>query len=214
MEKSPQQSLMMMSLLVIQENKKFLFVGLWNPQVQYQNTRHNIGADTLFAFINKHSIKLSDDISGSFKLGNIQFENLEVDILIPMVSMNISGNAIKKYQQKSNLNVENILVLHDDMDLPFGKLRIKSKSSDGGHNGIKSINSALGTIDYCRFKIGVGRPPLKIDPAEYVLSEFYTNEREEVEFLIEDSLDILLTFLTDQEKAIKQASERRIIDVV
>ena len=199
---------------MIQENKKFLFVGLWNPQVQYQNTRHNIGADTLFAFINKHSIKLIDDISGSFKIGNTKFENLELDVLIPMVSMNVSGNAIKKYLQNNNLDLNNILVLHDDMDLQFGKLRIKSKSSDGGHNGIKSINSALGSIDYYRFKIGVGRPPLKVDPAEYVLSEFYTNEREEVDFLIEDSLDILFTFLTDQEKAIKQASERSIIDVV
>ncbi|MDA2969892.1 MAG: aminoacyl-tRNA hydrolase [Actinomycetota bacterium] len=197
-----------------QESNKLLYVGLWNPQVQYQNTRHNIGADTLFSFAKKYSIELKDDISGIFKLGTMDLEDVDLNILIPMVSMNVSGKAIKNYLKKYNLELTNLLVLHDDIDLPFGKLRIKSGSSDGGHNGIKSINTNLGTNEYFRFKIGLGRPPLKVDPADYVLSKFYTDEREEVEFLIEDSLDILFQFLSDRDVAIKAASERRIIDVV
>ena len=93
-------------------------------------------------------------------------------------------------------------------------LRIKKGSSDGGHNGIKSTNRVLDPEDYYKLKVGVGRPPQGIDPADFVLSKFYNDEREEVEFLIEDSVDILTTFLKDKELAIKDASERRIIDVI
>jgi PTH1 family peptidyl-tRNA hydrolase len=107
-----------------------------------------------------------------------------------------------------------VLVVHDDIDLAFGRLRIKKGSSDGGHNGIKSTNRILNPGDYYKLKVGVGRPPQGIDPADFVLSKFYNGEREEVEFLIEDSVDILHTFLKDKELAIKDASERRIIDVI
>ena len=103
---------------------------------------------------------------------------------------------------------------HYDIDLAFGRLRIKKGSSDGGHNGIKSTNGVLNPGDYYKLKVGVGRPPQGIDPADFVLSKFYNEEREEVEFLIEDSVDILNTFLKDKELAIKEASERRIIDVI
>ena len=92
--------------------------------------------------------------------------------------------------------------------------RQKKGSSDGGHNGIKSTNRVLNAEDYYKFKVGVGRPPQGIDPADFVLSKFYNEEKEEVEFLIEDSVDILNTFLKDKELAIKDASERRIIDVI
>ena len=107
-----------------------------------------------------------------------------------------------------------LFVVHDDIDLGFGRFRIKKSSSDGGHNGIKSIDLAIGNNDYWRFKVGVGRPPSTKDPAEYVLSKFNSDETEEVEFIIEDSMEIIDLFLKDVESAIKTASERRIIDVV
>ena len=93
-------------------------------------------------------------------------------------------------------------------------LESRKSSSDGGHNGIKSIDLAIGNNDYWRFKVGVGRPPSTKDPAEYVLSKFNSDETEEVEFIIEDSMEIIDLFLKDVESAIKTASERRIIDVV
>ncbi len=93
-------------------------------------------------------------------------------------------------------------------------LCLKSGSSDGGHNGIKSINSHLQSNEYFRLKVGVGRPPKEINPADFVLSRFYNNEEEEVEFLMEDSVDIIEMFIKDKEIAIKAASERRIIDVI
>ena len=196
------------------ENNKTLLVGLWNPQSKYLKTRHNIGADILEKFCTKNSIELKLDKSGSFKIGKKSVENSNIDIIFPMVSMNNSGEALKAYLKHSNVEATNILVIHDDIDLGFGRLRLKSGSSDGGHNGIKSINSYLQSNEYFRLKVGVGRPPKGVNPADFVLSRFYNNEEEEVEFLIEDSVDIIEMFLKDKETAIKTASERRIIDVI
>ena len=196
------------------ENNKTLLVGLWNPQSKYLKTRHNIGADILEKFCTKNSIELKLDKSGSFKIGKISVENSNIDIIFPMVSMNNSGEALKAYLKYSNIEATNILVIHDDIDLGFGRLRLKSGSSDGGHNGIKSINSYLHSNEYFRLKVGVGRPPKGVNPADFVLSKFYNNEEEEVEFLIEDSVDIIEMFIKDKETAIKAASERRIIDVI
>ena len=131
-----------------------------------------------------------------------------------MVSMNNSGEAIKEYSKNKNINYENMVVVHDDIDLGLGRLRLKIGSSDGGHNGIKSINYIINATDYFRLRIGVGRPPSGIDPAEYVLSRFLSDEIEEIKFLVEDAIDIVKVFPKDKEMAIKQASERRIIDVV
>ena len=196
------------------ENNKTLLVGLWNPQSKYLKTRHNIGADILEKFCTKNSIELKLDKSGSFKIGKKSVENSNIDIIFPMVSMNNSGEAIKAYLKYSDVEASNILVIHDDIDLGFGRLRLKSGSSDGGHNGIKSINSYLQSNEYFRLKVGVGRPPKGVNPADFVLSKFYNNEEEEVEFLIEDSVDIIEMFIKDKETAIKAASERRIIDVI
>ena len=196
------------------ENNKTLLVGLWNPQSKYLKTRHNIGADILEKFCTKNSIELKLDKSGSFKIGKTSVENSNIDIIFPMVSMNNSGEALKAYLKYSNVEATNILVIHDDIDLGFGRLRLKSGSSDGGHNGIKSINSYLQSNEYFRLKVGVGRPPKGVNPADFVLSKFYNNEEEEVEFLIEDSVDIIEMFIKDKEAAIKTASERRIIDVI
>ena len=205
LRKSPQMKL---------ENNKTLLVGLWNPQSKYLKTRHNIGADILEKFCTKNSIELKLDKSGSFKIGKKSVENSNIDIIFPMVSMNNSGEALKAYLKYSNVEATNILVIHDDIDLGFGRLRLKSGSSDGGHNGIKSINSYLQSNEYFRLKVGVGRPPKGVNPADFVLSKFYNNEEEEVEFLIEDSVDIIEMFFKDKETAIKTASERRIIDVI
>ena len=150
LRKSPQMNL---------ENNKTLLVGLWNPQSKYLKTRHNIGADILEKFCTKNSIELKLDKSGSFKIGKTSVENSNIDIIFPMVSMNNSGEALKAYLKYSNVEATNILVIHDDIDLGFGRLRLKSGSSDGGHNGIKSINSYLQSNEYFRLKVGVGRPP-------------------------------------------------------
>ncbi len=197
------------------ENKpQTILVGLWNPQPKYINTRHNIGADILFSYGQKNNLKINLDNSGQFQFGKFEISDQEIMLVIPMTSMNNSGQGLKAFLIDKNIKDYNLLVIHDDIDLAFGRFRIKKGSSDGGHNGIKSVDNALGNKDYWRLKIGVGRPPTSQDPADYVLSKFNNNQIEEVEFIIEDSMEIIDLFFKDLEFAIKKASERRIIDVV
>ena len=198
----------------VENNNKLTFVGLWNPQNEYKKTRHNIGADCLFSLSKKNEINLKIHKSGKFQIGTYETDDHKVDLVIPMVSMNNSGNALIEYGKNKNINYENVVVIHDDIDLGFGRLRLKIGSSDGGHNGIKSINKVFGSRNYFRLRIGVGRPPSGIDPADYVLSRFTSDEIEEVNFLLEDAMDIVKVFSKDKEMAIKQAAERRVIDVV
>ena len=197
------------------ENRKSLtFVGLWNPQQEYKKTRHNIGADCLLNLSEKNEINLKTHKSGKFQIGTYETEEHLIDLVIPMVSMNNSGESVKEYVKNKNIDYSNIVVIHDDIDLGFGRLRLKIGSGDGGHNGIKSINNVISSTEYFRLRIGVGRPPAGVDPAKYVLSRFTSDEIEEVNFLVEDAMDIVKVFSKDKEMAIKQASERRIIDVV
>ncbi len=197
------------------ENKSNLtFVGLWNPQKQYNKTRHNIGAECIFRLCGKYNINMKTHKSGKFKIGKYELEDSLIDLVVPMVSMNNSGEALREYIKNKNISLEDIVVIHDDIDLGFGRLRLKIGSSDGGHNGIKSINRLISSKDYFRLRIGVGRPPIGTEPAEFVLSTFKSDEIEEVNFLVEDTIDIVKVFHKDRELAIKQASERRIIDIV
>ncbi len=206
---------MMQNQLRKVENKpNFVLVGPWNPQPKYINTRHNIGADILFSYCQKKKIEFELDSSGNFQSAIYEFENKSVYLLIPMTSMNKSGQGLKAFLMSTGIKDYELVVLHDDIDLAFGRFRIKKGSSDGGHNGIKSIDSSLGHNDYWRFKIGLGRPPSTLDPAEFVLSKFKNDETEEVEFIIEDSMEIIDIFLENSENGIKRASERRIIDVI
>ena len=198
----------------VEIKSNFVLVGLWNPQPKYINTRHNIGADILFSYCQKKNIEFELDSSGSFQSIKYEAGNNIVNLLIPMTSMNKSGQGLKAFLISTEIKDYELVVVHDDIDLAFGRFRIKKGSSDGGHNGIKSIDSSLGHNNYWRLKIGLGRPPSSLDPAEFVLSKFNNDEMEEVEFIIEDSMEIIDTFLENSENGIKKASERRIIDVI
>ena len=195
-------------------NNSLLFVGLWNPDEKYKNTRHNIGADTLLTKLLKTDSSFKTHKTGMFQSAETSFGEHNVTLLRPMVSMNNSGDALAAYLKNKNIDSQNILIIYDDIDLAFGRLRLKQGSSDGGHNGIKSVDLYLNKDEYWKLKIGVGRPPKGVDPAHYVLSKFHNDEREEVEFIIEDALDVMEAFSENREVAIKNASERRIIDVI
>jgi len=204
-----------------QQNRKrllnkndFLFIGLSNPDNIYQDTRHNIGAKVINLFAEKTGSKFTISNDGSYEQSISKINGKSILVVKPMVSMNNSGVAIKKVLNETDLEHEDICVVHDDIDLPFGRLRLKIGSSDGGHKGVRSIDNELGSQSYYRLKLGLGRPRKSIDPADYVLSPFLKEEIEEIDFLVVDSVDVLLAFLLDKENAIKKASERRIIDVV
>ncbi|TFG78765.1 MAG: aminoacyl-tRNA hydrolase, partial [Flavobacteriales bacterium] len=154
--------------------KKFLIVGLGNIGEEYAQTRHNIGFKVLDALsataeFTYETVKLGD--VGSFKI-----KGRNVLCLKPSTYMNRSGKAIKYWMEKEKIALENVLVITDDINLPFGTLRLKTKGSHGGHNGLKDIQDTLGTINYNRLRIGVGSEFGKGKQVDYVLGEWSEEE--------------------------------------
>jgi PTH1 family peptidyl-tRNA hydrolase len=124
--------------------------------------------------------------------------------------MNDSGRAVGSLQSYYKVDPEHLLVLHDDIDLAFGRLRVQKAGGSGGHNGIRSLEQHLGTKDFWRLKLGVGRPPGNQDPAQYVLKRFTKSERPEVDLMIEDAADVVARWLDDPPRAQELAAHRRI----
>ena len=125
---------------------KFLVVGLGNPGFKYENTRHNIGFKVLDSLIEESSISFSEEKLG--KIASYKFKGRTFILLKPSTFMNLSGKAINYWLQKEKIPVENLLVITDDLSLPFGKLRLRKKGSAGGHNGLKDTNLVLNTQQY------------------------------------------------------------------
>ncbi len=198
----------------LQNKVDFLFLGLWNPDPVYEHTRHNVGMNVVSLLVQKLNAQFSLSEEGTYEKVLIDYENKKLLIARPRVSMNNSGIAVRDILRNNQILIDNICIVHDDIDLPFGRLRLKNESSDGGHNGVKSIVNEVGTDSFFRLKLGLGRPKKGVDPASFVLSKFNKGEEEEIDFLIDDSTEVLLAFIKDKKNAVKKASERRIIDVV
>ena len=134
---------------------KYLIVGLGNPGYEYDGTRHNIGFRVVDALAKSANAVWEDKRYGF--VANIRVKNAQLVLLKPTTFMNLSGNAVRYWLEKENIENENMLVIVDDLSLPTGTLRLRAKGSDGGHNGLKSVIERLGTQDFIRLKIGVGR---------------------------------------------------------
>lgn len=163
---------------------KYLIVGLGNPGVQYEQTRHNIG----FLVVEKLVADLGGKFSSS-KLADVAEVKLKGRILVvvkPTTFMNLSGKALNYWMQLEKIQRENILVITDDISLPFGKIRMKGKGSDGGHNGLKDIQAVLNSQEYARLRFGVGNDFPKGGQSDYVLGKW---SPEEVD-LISERIDI------------------------
>ncbi len=173
--------------------KKFLIVGLGNIGEKYHNTRHNIGFRIVDAFVKEHE--------GSFeteKLGDIaklKIKGKTVVVLKPNTYMNLSGKAVKYWMQKENIQVENLLVITDDLNIDFGKLRIKGKGSSGGHNGLKDIQDKFNTGAYPRFRFGVGADYSKGKQVDYVLGEWSADEESAMIERIPTSVNAVTSFI-------------------
>lgn len=154
--------------------KKFLIVGLGNIGPKYENTRHNIGFKAL-----DHLAKLEEVNFETQKLGDLasfKFKGRTFFLLKPSTYMNLSGKAVLYWLTKEKIPLENLLVITDDLNLPFGTLRIKAKGSDGGHNGLKDIQSKLNTTKYNRFRFGISNSFGKGQQVDYVLGEWSEEE--------------------------------------
>ncbi len=169
-------------------DERMLIVGLGNPGPRYAATRHNAG----FFVVDL----LAERIGGRFKAHRSRSDVLEgrlagvpVVLAKPVSYMNESGGPVNAAARFFKVVPEQIVVVHDELDLPFGSLRLKRGGGDGGHNGLKSLTSALGSKEYARVRFGIGRPPGRQDPADYVLREFAGAERKELGFLVDRAAD-------------------------
>ena len=156
---------------------RFLIVGLGNIGDEYRNTRHNIGFKMLDAFAEASNLVFEDHRYGMVARGRIK--NAEIVLLKPSTFMNLSGNAVRYWLNKENVPVENMLVMLDDLNLPFGTIRIRMKGSNGGHNGLGHIQQVLGTENYARVRFGIGNDYNRGAQIGFVLGE-WTDEEQKV----------------------------------
>lgn len=156
---------------------KYLIVGLGNIGSEYRNTRHNIGFKVLDAFAEASNITFTTQRYGD--VVETRVKNKILVLLKPSTYMNLSGEAVRYWMNKENIPLENVLIIVDDIALPFGAIRIKGKGSDGGHNGLKNIATMIGTQNYSRLRFGVGNNYPKGAQIDYVLGNF-TEEQEKV----------------------------------
>lgn len=160
-----------------------VIVGLGNPGGQYAETRHNVG----FVLVDMIAERLGIEFQAKFQglIADIRSEGERIILLKPQTFMNLSGRSVSELISFYKVKPEDVIIIHDDMDLPLGKIRLRNKGSAGGHNGIRSVIADLGTEDFWRLKFGVGRPPAGWDPARYVLSAFAENEIQLLEEVLE-----------------------------
>ena len=173
---------------------KFLITGLGNPGSKYESTRHNVGFKVLDALANASNTKFSVDRHG--EVTEIKHKGRTLLLLKPTTFMNLSGKAVNYWLQKEKIGVENSLVITDDISLPLGQLRMKGKGSDGGHNGLKSIQESLGTNKYPRLRFGIGNDFHQGQQVNYVLGNWELSEIQTIESKIKIANDIICSFCT------------------
>lgn len=173
---------------------KYLIVGLGNPGSEYEETRHNIGFKVVDA--------LAKELGDSFTLNKAAFraevklKGRTLILIKPITYMNLSGKAVNYWMQTEKIALENVVVITDDIALPFGKLRMKGKGSDGGHNGLKDIQATLKTQEYTRLRFGVGSDFAKGRQADYVLGKWSKEENLDLPERIDVATEFIKSFAT------------------
>jgi PTH1 family peptidyl-tRNA hydrolase len=171
---------------------KFLIVGLGNPGNEYAHTRHNIGFDVVNAFVMKHK--------GSFRadrfayIADVKRKGKIFVCICPTTFMNLSGKSVKYWMDKEKISLENMLVVVDDLALPLNKLRLRPGGSDAGHNGLRSLQESLGTVDYPKLRFGIGSSFPKGLQSDFVLGKWKKEEEPLVKLKIEKSVEVIETF--------------------
>ncbi len=174
------------------EMKKFLIVGLGNIGAEYVNTRHNIGFKIVDHFANQENISFQTQKLG--EVAEFKIKGRTILLLKPNTYMNLSGKAVKYWMEKENIEKDNVLVITDDLNLAFGSIRIKTKGSDGGHNGLKNIQLLLNSTEYPRFRFGISDAFKKGKQVDYVLGEWSLEEKESLKERLSISSEIIKSF--------------------
>ena len=186
-----------------------LVVGLRNPGAEYEGTRHNIGSEVLVVLAHRWDGRFKRGPSRvRCELADVRIGSERTMLAAPMSFMNESGGPVKAALDYHKIPIESMLVLHDDIDLAFGRLRVQVGGGTGGHNGLRSIERSLGSRTFSRLKIGVGRPPGDQNPADFVLSRFTKAERAAVDLQVQDAADVVETWLENRQRAQEMAAHR------
>jgi PTH1 family peptidyl-tRNA hydrolase len=174
--------------------KPFLVVGLGNPGREYRNNRHNIG----FLVLNQLAEKLETSFSRmrmNALVTAVKYKDHKLILIKPQTYMNLSGKAVSSFVRFYKLPLENLLVVYDDVDLPFQTLRMRPDGGDAGQKGVRSIIQELGTQQFPRLRIGINRPPGRMSVSSYVLLDFSEQEAENLPFILNQASDAMLTFV-------------------
>ena len=177
----------------------WLIVGLGNPGPEYEKTRHNIGQMVLD--------ELAKEVGGSFKKhskasavvveGHLGFGGPKVILMKSLGYMNTSGGPVSAVAKFYGIDPDHIIVVHDELDIPFDTIKLKIGGGEGGHNGLRDITKALGTKDYYRVRTGIGRPPGRMDTADFVLKPFSSTEAKDLPFLISNAADATMMLVKE-----------------
>ncbi|RLB84361.1 MAG: aminoacyl-tRNA hydrolase [Deltaproteobacteria bacterium] len=188
-----------------------LVVGLGNPGNTYKKTRHNVGFMVVDQIAEDFSIALVKQKFDTI-FGRGVVDGVEVVLAKPMAFMNRSGPQVQKIARYYRILSEDMLVVHDDIDLAFGRIKIKEKGGDGGHKGVRSIIDAIGGGDFVRLRIGVGRPEASISAADYVLGKFSSKEKKVLHRIITEARDAVGTILCKGAKeGMNRFNDKRIL---
>jgi PTH1 family peptidyl-tRNA hydrolase len=176
----------------------WLIVGLGNPGAEYAHNRHNVGQMVLD--------ELATRVGGGFKSSKSRAQVLEgrlgiggprVVLAKPLSFMNVSGGPVSALAKFFDIDPGHVIAVHDEIDIPFSTVKIKIGGGEGGHNGLRDISKALATKDYLRVRVGVGRPPGRMDTADYVLRDFSSTEKKELPFLLDSAADAVELLVRD-----------------
>ena len=178
------------------DDDRWLVVGLGNPEGEYGGTRHNIGADAVRALARREHATLSRNKRARCETAEVKVAGVRLALAIPQSYMNTSGGPVQQAANWFKVPVERTIVLHDDLDVEFGALKVKRGGGPAGHNGLKDLDRALGSRDYLRVRLGVGRPPGRMPGKDFVLRRFSPAERETIDVTVEEACDAVVLLAT------------------
>lgn len=173
---------------------RYLIAGLGNIGEEYVHTRHNMGFMVLDAFVNASNTVFTTERYGD--IAKLSFKGRELVLLKPSTYMNLSGNAVRYWMNKLNIPIERLLVICDDLNLPFGSVRMRKKGSDGGHNGLKNIQELIGTQEYTRIRIGIGNNFNHGEQIDFVIGKLSDDELNQMDEICNKVIDGIKSFST------------------
>jgi len=172
-----------------------IVIGLGNPGEEYAATRHNVGQMVAEELARRCGVTLKSHRKTHTRAATGQLAGRAVMLAVPMSYMNLSGGPVASLAKYQSVAPADVIVIHDELDIPFGTVRLKRGGGSAGHNGLKDISKALDTPDYVRVRVGIGRPPGRMDAATFVLKPFSAAERKELAMLIVDAADAVESVL-------------------